>query len=218
MPLSAAQRWLHTHAITLIAVALILTMSISLAWQTAGWLRALRAPVPAAEQNVQLQASVASRQNLDQLFGSSSQADDGPVPATQLNMTLLGSFVHADPARSSAIIRREGSEPQRYGVDSEIANGVRLSAVYPDHVELLRNGKRESLTFPQHHQGSGEQTMYTPSYDAQSSVDELNQLEADNLAQLRERMDALRQQMEASGTEPTEEEPTDQTDQTMESD
>lgn len=217
MPLLAAQRWLHSHVTTLVAVALILLMSISLAWQTADWLRSLRAPALVEGQNVQLQPSVASRQNLDQLFGDSRQNDDGPVPATQLNLTLLGSFVNADPERSSAIIRREGSEPQRYGVDSEVANGVRLSAVYPDRVELLRNGKRESLTFPQR-QGSDEQTMYTPSYDAQSSVDELNQLEADNLEQLRERMDALRQQMEASGTEPIEDEPTDQTDQTMESD
>jgi general secretion pathway protein C len=208
---------LHTHATTLVAVALILLMSISLAWQTTDWLRSLRAPALVEGQSVQLQPSVASRQNLDQLFGDSRQNDDGPVPATQLNLTLLGSFVNADPERSSAIIRREGSEPQRYGVDSEVANGVRLSAVYPDRVELLRNGKRESLTFPQR-QGSDEQTMYTPSYDAQSSVDELNQLEADNLEQLRERMDALRQQMEASGTEPIEDEPTDQTDQTMESD
>jgi general secretion pathway protein C len=217
LPLSATQRWLQTHATTLVAIALILIMSISLAWQTADWLRSLRAPAPATEQNVQLQASVASRQNLDQLFGTSSRTDDGPAPATQLNLTLLGSFVHADPERSSAIIRREGSEPQRYGVDSEIANGVRLSTVYPDRVELLRNGKRESLTFPQR-QSSNDQTIYTPSYDAQSSVDELNQLEADNLEQLRERMDALRQQMEASGTEPIEDEPTDQIDQTMESD
>lgn len=217
MPLSATQRWLHTHVTTLVAVTLILLMSISLAWQTADWLRSLRAPALAEGQNVQLQPSVASRQNLDQLFGDSRQDEDGPVPATQLNLTLLGSFVNADPARSSAIIRREGSEPQRYSVDSEVANGVRLSAVYPDRVELLRNGKRESLTFPQR-QSSDEQTLYTPAYDAQSSVDELNQLEADNLAQLRERMDALRQQMEASGTEPIEDEPTDQTDQTMESD
>ena len=217
MPLSATQRWLHTHVTTLVAVTLILLMSISLAWQTADWLRSLRAPALAEGQNVQLQPSVASRQNLDQLFGDSRQDEDGPVPATQLNLTLLGSFVNADPARSSAIIRREGSEPQRYSVDSEVANGVRLSAVYPDRVELLRNGKRESLTFPQR-QSSDEQTLYTPAYDAQSSVDELNQLEADNLAQLRERMDALRQQMEASGTEPIEDEPTDKTDQTMESD
>lgn len=209
MPLSAPQRWLHLHSTTLVAVALILAMSISLAWQTADWLRSLRAPAQVDGQDVALQPSVASRQNLDQLFGSSRANSDGPAPATQLRLTLLGSFVHVDPARSSAIIRSEGSEPQRYSIDSEVANGVRLSAVYPDHVELLRNGNRESLTFPQR-QSSDENMIYTPAYDAQSSVDELNELETDDLSQLRERMEALREQMEASGTLPTEEEPTDQ--------
>ena len=217
MPLLATQRWLQTHATSLIAAVLILLMSVSLAWQTAGWMRSLRAPAQPEGQNVELQPSVASRQNLDQLFGSSRQTDDGPVPATQLRLTLLGSFVNADPERSSAIIRREGSEPQRYAIDSEVSNGVRLAAVYPDHVELLRNGKRESLTFPQRQSGDN-QSAYSHADDAQGSVDELNQMEADNLAQLRERMDALREQMEASGTLPPEEEPTDQLDQTMESD
>ncbi len=217
MPLLATQRWLQTHTTSLIAIVLILLMSVSLAWQTAGWLRLLRAPAQLEGQNVELQPSVASRQNLDQLFGSSRQTDDGPVPATQLSLTLLGSFVNADPERSSAIIRREGSEPQRYAIDSEVSNGVHLAAVYPDHVELLRNGKRESLTFPQRQSGDS-QSVYSHADDGQSSVDELNQMEADNLAQLRERMDALREQMEASGSMPPEDEPTDQLDQTMESD
>ncbi|MHA6494468.1 type II secretion system protein N [Pseudomonas borbori] len=209
LPLLATQRWIKLHATSLVAIALILAMSISLAWQTANWLRVLRAPTVADEQGLQQQPEVAAYQNLDQLFGSSSQSSDGAAPATQMNLTLLGSFVHADPARSTAIIRREGSDPQRYGIDAEVTGGVRLSAVFTDRVELMRNGRRESLAFPQR-QASDDSMIYVPADETRSSVEELDEMEAEDMSLLRERMDALRQQMEASGTLPTDVEPTDQ--------
>ncbi|MCY1521371.1 Type II secretion system protein N [compost metagenome] len=195
---------MQQHATTLVGVAVILAMSISLSWQTADWLRLLRAPASASTPNADQQPSATAGQHLDQLFGSNPGNDASP-PATNLQLTLLGSFVHADPKRSSAIIRREGSEAQRYAIDSEVASGVRLDAVYADRVELLRNGRRESLTFPR----SQSIDVYVPE-TATENLDQLNQLEADNLAQLRERMEALRQQMEAAGTLPENAEPTDQ--------
>ncbi|MNV69197.1 hypothetical protein D3C71_1620980 [compost metagenome] len=51
--------------------------------------------------------------------------------------------------------------------------------------------------------------VYTPDEAAADPRDQLEQPEADNLTQLRERMDALRQQMEMSGTLPADAEPTD---------
>lgn len=208
MPVSATQHWLQRHAITLAAIAIVLAMSISLAWQSAEWLRLLRTPPATSELNPSTPNAPASHPQLGQLFGH-SQPDSADAPATNLRLTLLGSFVHADPKRSSAIIRSEGSPAQRYSVDSEISSGVRLHAVSADRVELLRNGRRESLSFPLS-QPQDSANSYSRSDSAEDSLEQLSEMENDNLAQLRERMDALRQQMEASGTLPADAEPTDQ--------
>ena len=182
-------------------------MSISLAWQSAEWLRLLRTPPATSELNPSAPSTPANHPQLGQLFGH-SQSDNADAPATNLRLTLLGSFVHADPKRSSAIIRSEGSPAQRYSVDSEISSGVRLHAVSADRVELLRNGRRESLSFPLSQAQDSANTYNSNS--AEDSLEQLSEMENDNLAQLRERMDALRQQMEASGTLPADAEPTDQ--------
>lgn len=197
---------MQLHATTLVGVVLVLVMSISLAWQTADWLRLLRAPTALGTPNTASLPPSTASQGLEQLFGS-SQSSDAPPPATSMRLTLLGSFVHADPKRSSAIIRLDGNQAQRYSIDSEVIGGVSLHAVYADRVELLRNGRLESLAFPRN-RSSDEDMAYAPD-EAATDADQLEQ--ADNLAQLRERMDALRQQMEMSGTLPADASPTDQT-------
>ncbi len=207
MPVSATQHWLQRHATTLAAIAVVLAMSISLAWQSAEWLRLLRTPPATSELNPSAPSAPASHPQLAQLFGH-SQPGSADAPATNLRLTLLGSFVHTDPKRSSAIIRSEGSPAQRYSVDSEITSGVRLHAVSADRVELLRNGRRESLSFPLSQPQDSANTYNSNS--AEDPLEQLSEMENDNLAQLRERMDALRQQMEASGTLPADAEPTDQ--------
>lgn len=209
MPLLASQRWLQRQAPTLVGLALVTAMSVSLAWQSADWLRLLRAPVAATSNSTNEVPLTAQNADISQLFGASNVVNNGPAPSTSLRLTLLGSFVHADPQRSSAIIRSEGSPAQRYAIDSEIISGVRLQSVAADHVELLRNGRRESLSFPHvsstvsSQQGSSQQSMDDP-------LDQLSEMESDDLSQLRERMDALRQQMQDSGSLPDPAEPTEQ--------
>ena len=213
MPISALPQRLKDNAPSLIGMLVLIALSVSLAWQSAELLRLVRGPVqqapsqsaPSAEQRVQAP--------IDQLFGTPRQADSGPPPATNLQLTLLGSFVHSDPQRSSAMIQRQGQSAQRFAVGADVDNGVRLDAVYADRVELVRNGRRESLTFPRPSSG---QYSYTPPVEtaAPDSLQQLDQLDQDNLEQLRQRMQALREQMEASGTQPVETPP----DQPMESD
>ena len=107
-------------------LVLVTAMSASLAWQSADWLRLLRSPA-AASDNTSNEAAVAVHSlEIGHLFGTHNATSDGPAPSTNLRLTLLGSFVHADPARSTAIIRSEGSTAQRYSIDSEISSGVRL--------------------------------------------------------------------------------------------
>lgn len=217
MPFLASQRWLQRHATTLVGLALVTAMSVSLAWQSADWLRLLRAPVTASSNAAQDAPVTALPQEIGQLFGNSGATSDAPAPSTNLRLTLLGSFVHADPQRSSAIIRNEsrnesrneGSSAQRYSINSEISSGVRLHSVSADRVELMRNGRRESLSFPI----SNSATSSLQSSASEISADPLEQLsemESDNLHQLRERMDALRQQMQDSASLPDAAEPTEQ--------
>lgn len=209
MPFLASQRWLLRHATTLTGLALVTAMSVSLAWQSADWLRLLRAPVTASNNSANSLPAAATSPAIDQLFGSSSAASAGPAPNTSLRLTLLGSFVHANPQRSSAIIRSEGSTAQRYTIDSEISSGVRLHSVAADHVELLRNGRRERLSFPLHSTSAGDLQSTTPEVMA-DPVEQLSEMESADQSQLRARMEALRQQMQDSGSLPTTAPPTEQ--------
>lgn len=209
MPLLAPQRWLQQHATTLVGIALILVMSVSLAWQSADWLRLLRAPAAASSNTPEAQPPATHNPQITQLFGSSAVSGDTPAPSTNLRLTLLGSFVHADPKRSSAIIRSEGSTAQRYTIDSEISSGVRLHSVAADRVELLRNGRRESLSFPLSNSSAGS-LQSNPQDAIADPLEQLSEMESDDLSQLRERMDALRQQMQASDSVPSDAEPTEQ--------
>lgn len=209
MPLSAPQRWLQQQAPTLLGIALILAMSLSLAWQTTDWLRLLRAPVASGSPAPSAPVAPSADPQISQLFGSSAATSSAAAPATSLRLTLLGSFVHADPKRSSAIIRSEGNAAQRFTIDSEVSSGVRLHAVAADHVELLRNGHRETLSFPLSQTQDGA-SSYGSSVSPDAALEQLSEMEDDNLVQLRERMDALRQQMETTGTVPADAEPTEQ--------
>jgi general secretion pathway protein C len=206
LPFSAIYPRLRRHAPSLLGLVLILVMSVSLAWQTADWLRLLRSPTAVSTHNTAQNPGTALSPELGQLFGRNQSNSNAPAPATNLRLSLVGSFVHTDPKRSSAIIRSEGSDTRRYLIDDEISSGVRLHAVAADHVQLLRNGRRESLSFPQ-------RTLQNDIADQRhtsESLEELRTLEDDNMTQLRERMEALREQMQASGTLPTDAETSDQ--------
>ncbi|MFN3770206.1 MAG: type II secretion system protein N [Ectopseudomonas guguanensis] len=208
MPNPALSLRLKENAPSLIGMLVLILSSVSLAWQSAELLRLVRGPLQSPPGQTASLPEQRAQAPIAQLFGTPSQADSGPPPATNLQLTLLGSFVHNDPQRSSALIQRQGQSAQRYAIGMDVDNGVRLDAVYADRVELLRNGRRESLTFPRQQSG---QYSYTPPVEVggDDSLQQLDQLEQDNLEQLRQRMQELREQMEASGTLP-EETPADQ--------
>lgn len=203
MPTPALSQRLKDNAPSLIGMLVLIALSVSLAWQSAELLRLVRGPVQPPTPQTAATPEQRAQAPIAQLFGTPRQADSGPPPATNLQLTLLGSFVHNDPQRSSALIQRQGQSAQRYSVGMEVDNGVRLDAVYAGRVELLRNGRRESLTFPRQQSG---QYSYTPPAEnsPDDSLQQLDQLDQDNLEQLRQRMQELREQMEASGTPPEE--------------
>lgn len=188
--------WLQRHAPALVGALLVLAMGASFVWQTRSWLRLVDAPTQAPEQQGTPTAVSQPLQNLEPLFGPAPKAQpSGPPPNTNLRLTLLGSFVHAGPDKSIAIIQYEGGKPRRFTAGDEITSGVKVHAVYRNRVEIERNGRLESLSFPEPRSRFTSVGGATEDPSA-SVIDELNGLQEDNAAELRERMEKLRQQME----------------------
>ncbi|MET1079145.1 MAG: type II secretion system protein N [Pseudomonas sp.] len=214
MLLSVAPRRLQRHAPLLIGLLLIVLMSVSLAWQTVDWMRLVSAPTPTVSVDSPPTQATPTSGQVTPLFGAGAPAaGDSAPPATNLRLTLNGSFVNADPQRSSALVQLEGSKPQRFAVGAELQDGIRLHAVYRDRIELERDGRLETLPFPTRSSNPA-QTSYSDPNAYEMPVGQMDSLEEENAALLRERMDALRQQMEAAGSMPGAE----PTDQPMESD
>lgn len=198
MPTTGARHWLQQHSPALLGASLVIAMSLSLAWQSADWIRLLRNSPDTSSDPTSTAVVPASLERLEPLFGPNRAQSDAPPPATNLRLTLLGSFINADEARSSVIIRSEGDKPKRLHSGEELSPGVKLHAIYRDRVEIDRGGRLETLTFPRARLAvpSSPAMEAEPANDA---VNDLGGLQEDNAAELRERMEALRKQMEESG-------------------
>lgn len=210
MPFLGAQRWLRQRAPSVLALLIVALMSASLAWQSVTWQRLLRAPTATNNSATDSQARTLDMQALLPLFGSAPVADSGVAPNTNLRLTLLGSFVDTAGKGSSAIIQLEGSPAKRYAVGQELSSGVLLHAVYRDRVELKRNGRLETLAFS-NRKTTTALGLVSPGPDSESAA-QLQALSDEDTLQLQQRMQALRDQLQATDdapapletTEPTE--------------
>lgn len=204
-------QWPRRHAPALVGALLVLAMGISFAWQTRDWLRLVEAPAQPPQASGAPQAARAPLQNLEPLFGPAPLVQPGgPPPSTNLRLTLLGSFVHGGPEASIALIQHEGGKPRRYRPGDEITQGVKVHRVYRDRVEIERNGRLESLSFPAPRSRFAQAGAVTGAAPDTEVIDQLNELQEENADQLRERMEKLRQQMEDpenTASEPTVEQP-----------
>lgn len=210
MPFLGAQRWLRQRAPSVLALLIVALMSASLAWQSVAWQRLLRAPAATNSTATDSQAHTPDMQALLPLFGSAPVADSGVAPNTNLRLTLLGSFVDTAGKGSSAIIQLEGSPAKRYAVGQELSSGVLLHAVYRDRVELKRNGRLETLAFS-NRKTTPASGLVSPAPDSENLA-QLQALSEEDTLQLQQRMQALRDQLQATDdapapletTEPTE--------------
>jgi len=69
------------------------------------------------------------------------------APKTTLKLELLGVFLGANGAKSTAIIGEIGQDPDYFREGDTIAKGVILKEVHNDKVILDRNGAYETLTY-----------------------------------------------------------------------
>jgi len=133
---------LQTALVSTITFAALMLLALVLAWWTWSWLG------PSLEPRVQINAepeaglSVAST-----LFGSIARQQ--PTVATGLAISLLGVIAATGERPGYALIRLDANKTVSVLVGSEVAPGIRLAQVFPDHVILERNGVRETLAWPE---------------------------------------------------------------------
>ena len=157
----------------MVLVSASLLMVLSLTHQFAEW-RALLTVEPKIPPTERASASSAvDLKQVAQLFKPAAGEIDAAPRNTNLPLTLLGSFVHNRTERSVAVIQASGKAPQRLVPGQEVIQGVRLQAVHPDHVVLVRAGASERLFFPRvmalHSTptGAGQGTAHRPFHAAQ---------------------------------------------------
>jgi len=143
-------------------VVLLAWQAIQLAWTLLGAQRA-----PSGEPTVAAAVQVPTGPAFDvgaivnaHLFGVAGAPDAGAtdpnaVAATQMNLVLVGTIAHADPAKGYAIVGDSAATARVYAVGKVITGGTKLHAVYPDRVILDRGGKLEALLLPKKFQGGG---------------------------------------------------------------
>ena len=193
MPFLGAQRWLLPRAPTLLALLLVLLMSVSLALQSVALRRLLLSPAASSSAAPESRSHSTNMQSLLGLFDSGVTTTRS-APSTTMRLTLLGSFVHADNQRSSAIIQLEGNPAKRYATGQELSNGVSLHGVYRDRVELKRNGRLETLSF-----SKPAAVNHAPDSD---NLTQLQALGEENAQQLQQRMLDLRERMQPTDAAP----------------
>ncbi|HET6546192.1 MAG TPA: type II secretion system protein N [Rhodanobacteraceae bacterium] len=84
------------------------------------------------------------------LFGNTpySRSAGPDAPGTTLPLILRGTLADPDPRAGIAVIDSGQEAEQAYRVGQEIAAGVTLAEVHPDHVVLLHDGAEEVLNLP----------------------------------------------------------------------
>lgn len=189
MPSSVGASALLQRLPIFLAACLLLLTCIALAWQTQGLLHLLHTSPRSESSTADVHSTPPAIDQIAALFGPSSSQGQ---PLTTLNLTLHGSFMHSDPAKSSIIVQLPGSPPQRYLTGAELNQNTRVHRIYAHYVELERNGVIERLNFPSSQRNHTHNPSTTPLDDSVGDdrvVDE---------ALHKQRMEELRQQMEAA--------------------
>lgn len=209
MASTAALQNVRQHAPLIVSAVIVVLFGLYLAGQIREWLQLSQMPSATASQSGQPAGVAPDLQRMEGLFGTPASSSQNYMPgASNSDLTLLGSFVHADPSRSTAIIQLSGMPPQLYRVEEELEPDVRLHSVHPDRVEILRGGRVESLYFPSVRSVTAVPDNL-PGYSDPAETDYVDP----QAEMLQQQMEALRQQMEGATsppeTTPPDEQPTE---------
>lgn len=192
--LSRALPWLA-------AAGVLSALSVHLIEQGRAWFELAQEAHNVAPQASQNTAQTQPITPLLALF-KGPQSSAAASTASTLPIRLQASFVSPNSEQSRAVLYIEGGKPQRYAVGDQIQNGLFLQAIFRDHVELKNQGRTENLGFPHlrtaHNTGAANSEL---SLTPEQQAEQLEQQRSDNLSQLREQMERLRQQMQGSAAD-----------------
>ena len=190
---------LNQQAPLLAGAVIVVLFGVYLAAQINDWLQLVQAPAETSGDPAAVAGVAPDLQQMEQLFGTPPMTADASQATgfSSADLALHGSFVHAQPERSIAIIQRAGGVPELYYPGAEIVSGVSLQTVYADRVEILRNGSLETLYFPVSRSAPLLPDDY-PDYNEPTQTQAEEPQDPDT-ALLQQQMEALRQQLEASG-------------------
>ncbi len=133
----------QTAVASLAMFAALLLLGLVLAYWTWAWLAPR--PEPRAQAVPEPGGGVASASGL---FGSAGR--DGNVAApTGIAIRLLGVVAASGGRRGYAVVQLEANQIFAVREGDDIAPGIRLAKVHPNHVVLERSGVRETLTWPE---------------------------------------------------------------------
>lgn len=125
---------------TILVLALVL-LGMVLAY----WSWALLGPGP--EPRVRLSAEPAgSLLDASNVFGNAPRHASGAT-ATGLGITLVG-VIAGTAGQPGHALMRIGAKQVVARAGEQLAPGIRLLQVFPDHILLERNGARETLAWP----------------------------------------------------------------------
>ena len=189
---------------TIASVVLVLLMSLSVASTVLFFVRSMNdAKVgPATHNDARTDTAGGDHINISELnlFGSVS---GGPAnvdaPETNLNLELQGVFTAANPKDSTAIVAESGQDGKLYRINDKLPGNAVLKAVFDNHILIQRGGRLEKLMFPNTESTNGFSSAGQASgnlgFSRQSINGTTNETSSDRLRQMRERIEARRQQL-----------------------
>jgi general secretion pathway protein C len=199
------QHRFRQYAPLLASAAIVVLFGLYLATQITDWLRLTRTPAEVAGAREPAAESAPDLARMELLFGTPPASSTYAPQASGSSIALLGSFVHSNPERSSAIIQVGGNPPQLYRINDELEPGVRLYGVHADRIDLARGDALESLFFPAIRASGMADQAQAPVYEEPTAPT----TQADP-EQLRLQLEMLRQQIEeTAGAAPSAEQPTE---------
>lgn len=134
--------FLQTAAVYLVTLASLALLGGVLAYWTWAW--AAPRPIPRAQMVPEPSGQV----EIDHLFGIVRSNLTGPSP-TSIAIRLLGVVADSSSGKGYAVVQLHSKDIVAVHEGQEVASGIRLTTVRPDHVVLERNGVRETLAWAQ---------------------------------------------------------------------
>jgi hypothetical protein len=132
-----------TAVVSVLVLAALLLLGLVLAYWTWTWFG------PRAEPRIETAAEPIGRTvSASALFGRALDNQGAGTP-TGLGIDLLGVMVATSAGPGYALVRLNTKQVLWVRAGEDIAPGIRLDEVFPDHVTLQRNGTRETLALPE---------------------------------------------------------------------